>query len=197
MPNTGAQGVNLGYSQTYYFINNGTNVGWRLFGDATTTDHSNDILSPDSYFVLRNINGAPTLPLVVTGSVITGKVTLPETTLVSQDQDNDVAMIRPINVTLDNCGLNPTSGSFAATSSTRNFQDQLFIYNNAQVTTNKSPSATYYYISNGSNVGWRLFGDATTTDHGEDLIPAGSALTIRKAASPAGFTDFWQNTPTY
>jgi uncharacterized protein (TIGR02597 family) len=193
LPNFAATGVNLGYSETYYFINTGANVGWRLFGDATTTDHSDDILIPSSYFVVRNNNGAPTLPLVVTGNVLTGKVTLPETTLAAQSQDNDVTMIRPLDVTLNDSGLTPTNGSFVATTSTRSFKDQLFIYNNAQVTLNKSPSATYYYM----NGAWRLFGDTTTVDHGSDLISSGSALTIRKAASGTGTTDFWQNTPTY
>ncbi len=193
IPNYAAIGVNLAYSETYYFLNSGANVGWRLFGDAVTTDHGDDVLAPNSYFVVRNANAAPTLPLVVAGDVLTGKVTTYEITQASQAQDNDVALIRPVAVTLNNSGLNPAGGSFVSTSSTRSLQDQLLVYNNAQTALNKSPSATYFYFNNA----WRLFGDSTTADHGSDLIPSGSALTIRKAATGTGYTVFWQNSPTY
>jgi uncharacterized protein (TIGR02597 family) len=192
IPNYGARGVNLAYSATYFFLNSGTNVGWRLYGDALTTDHGDDILDPSGYLVVRNINGAPTLPLTITGAVLAGKVTIPQATLATQYQDNDVAMIRPLDVSLDDTDLAMT-GSFAPTTSTRNIQDELFLYNNYQVAINKSPSATYYYMNNA----WRLFGDKPTNDHGTDMIPAGSGLTIRKAPSGSGSTEFWQNTANY
>jgi len=193
IPNYSAVGVNLAYSLCYYFINSGSNIGWRLFGDATTTDHSDDILVPNGYFVVRNDNKAPTLPLIVQGSVLTGKMTTSESTLANQAQDNAAAMIRPVDVPLTNSGLTPLDGSFVATASTNYFQDQLLIYDNAQIAINKSPSAVYYYMNNG----WRLEGDSTTTDHGSDELPAGSALTIRKSAFDSGITGFWQNSATY
>lgn len=192
IPNYSASGINLSASQTYYFISSGGNVGWRLFGDSATADHGNDVLAPDGYITIRNQNGAPTLPLVVSGNVPMSKLTVPLATLSTGPQDNATAVIRPIDTSLNNCGLNPTDGSFVATTSTRSFKDQLFFYNNAQVGFNKSTSATYYYMNNG----WRLFGDAVTTDHGADLIPAGSAITIRKA-SGTGLSAFWSNAPTY
>jgi len=193
IPDYAGVGVNLATSATYYFISNGSNVGWRLFNDATTVDHGNDILLPNTYFIVRNSNSAPTLPLLVTGNVLTKKVTTPLATLASSSQDNMVAMIRPIDVSLNNCGLNPTDGSFVATTSTRSFKDQLFVYNNAQVAFNKSPVATYYYM----NGAWRLFNDAPTVDHGTDVIAAGNPILIRKAATGTGLTAFWINSPTY
>jgi uncharacterized protein (TIGR02597 family) len=193
IPNYSGVGVNLAYSSTYYYIKSGTNTGWRLFGDSATKDHSDDILLPDGYVVVRNSNGAPTLPLALTGTVLSGKVTSPEATGASAAQDNPTAMIRPINVALNDTGLNPTSGSFVATTSTRSLKDQLLLYNDSQVSYNKAPSATYFYMNNA----WRLFGDSTTVDHGADLIPAGSALIIRKASSGNGQTVFWMNSATY
>jgi hypothetical protein len=35
------------------------------------------------------------------------------------------------------------------------------------------------------------------TDHGADLIAAGSALIIRKAANGTGLPVYWTNAPTY
>ena len=192
IPDFSDPGINLATSKTYYFISSGTNVGWRLFGDAITTDHGNDILQPDLYFTVRNQNGAPTLPLVVSGNVPVSKLTVPLATLSTGPQDNPAAVIRPLDVSLNNCGLSPATGSFVATTSTRNFQDELFLYSNAQVGFNKSASSVYFYM----NSGWRLFGDAITNDHGSDLIPAGTAISIRKATA-AGLTVFWTNTPTY
>jgi len=196
IPDYSSPGVNLSATKLYYFISSGTNIGWRLFGDATTTDHGNDVLIPDGYITVRNQNGSPTLSLIASGNVPTSKQTVPLATLSTGPQDNATAVIRPIDVSLNNSGLNPADGSFTATTSTRSFKDQLFFYSNSQVAINKSPSALYYYISNGTNVGWRLFGDAITTDHGNDLILAGSALTIRKATG-SGQTAFWNNAPTY
>jgi uncharacterized protein (TIGR02597 family) len=193
LPDDSSAGINLAPSKTYYFINSGANVGWRLFGDALTTNHGDDTLVPGSYIIVRNQNSAVTLPLAIFGTVPTSKLVVPLATLATSAQDNATAVIRPVAVSLNNSGLNPTDGSFVATASTRSLKDELFLYNNAQAGLNKSASATYYYMNNG----WRLFGDAVGNDHGGDLIPTGSALTIRKAATTSGQTSFWTNSPTY
>lgn len=193
IPDYSNVGTNLSYPQTYYYINASSNVGWRLFGDATTNDHSDDILIPDGYFVVRHDNGAPNLALTNVGSVLTKKFTVPLTTTTTQYQDNAVSIPRPVDVALDSSGLGPVDGSFVATTSTRTILDQLFLFDNSQVTTNKSPVKTYYYF----NSGWRLFGDATTVNHGADVIPAGAAIIIRKAPTTVAQTAFWVNSPTY
>ena len=193
IPNYAGVGVNVAYSNTYYFINTAGNVGWRLFNDSGTKDHGDDILLPDGYFVVHNLNAAPTLPLALYGTALTGKVVTPQTTQAAIAQDNPTSMIRPIDVSLNNTGLSPANGSFVATTTTRQLRDELLVFDNSKTSYNKSPSATYYYFNNA----WRLFNDAGTVDHGADIIPAGSALIIRKAASTTGQTAFWTNTATY
>ncbi|MEJ0000342.1 MAG: TIGR02597 family protein [Verrucomicrobiota bacterium] len=193
LPNTSAQGTNIGYSDTYFYSTVGTNVGWRLVGAPSTQDESNAILRPGSFFVVRNNNGAPTLPLVLLGTVLPGKFTSPLTTLATQGQDNALSLLRPISVTLNDTGLNNADGSFVATTSTRSIKDQLLVYDNATISQNKSSARTYYFY----NGAWRLVGAPTTTDYGDTAIAPGSAITIRKAASGTGLTDFWQNSPTY
>jgi uncharacterized protein (TIGR02597 family) len=196
IPDRTTTGINLASSATYYYINIGGNVGWRLFGDSVNTDHGDDVLVPNSYFTVRNQNSAPGLTLTTIGSVLTKKLAIPLATSASGKQDNAVTMVRPISVSLNNSGLGPADGSFVATTNTHNFQDQLFLYDNSTAVTNRSASATYYYINSGGNVGWRLFGDAVTTDHGNDLIQAASAMTIRKAQG-TGSPVYWTNAPTY
>lgn len=208
VPNYSATGINLPYSPVYFFSNNvdgtSSNVGWRVVGN-NTTDHSDDPLLPDGYFVVRNTNGAPTLPFKGLGTVLTKKVTAPLISSSTQFQDNAVSMIRPVDVALKSTGLNSEDGSFVQTDppfSVRNpnlvLKDQLLLFDNSQVAINKQPSATYYYFVGYSvrDVGWRLAGGGAV-DHGNDLIPAGSAMIVRKARTVSPQTSFWTNSPTY
>jgi hypothetical protein len=82
VPDTAAAGINVPYT-TYYFSNN----AWHLVGDENT-DRGDDPLLPDSYFIVRNLNGAPTLPLVTLGSVHLKKLSVPLMTSTTMQQDN-------------------------------------------------------------------------------------------------------------
>jgi uncharacterized protein (TIGR02597 family) len=199
VPNNTANGINLPVT-TYFFSNNvdGTlgNIGWRIVGD-NLTSHDDDPLLPDSYFNIRNIHGAPTLTFRGFGHVLTDKFATALQTLNSGQQDNAVAMIRPIGVTLNQTGLTPADGSFVATLNPQQIKDSLLIFNNAQVKHNKKPSAIYfYYGGTGGPNGWKKKGGGTA-DRGNDVIPAGSAIVIRKAQTVTGATVFWTNPPTY
>jgi uncharacterized protein (TIGR02597 family) len=189
IPDDTVSGTNLPYSPVYFFSNNvdGTpnDAGWRRVGD-NTTDHGDDMLLPDSYFLVRNANGAPTLPLSSSGAVLMKKWTLPLMTSVNQAQDNPVSIVRPLNVALNATGLGPADGSFVA-------NDQLLLFDNSQVAFDKAPSAVYYYdTSVGNSGGWRLSGDGVT-DHGTDVIPPGTGFIVRKAATSGGQAAFWNN----
>ncbi len=190
VPNDAANGINLPYLADYYFSSNidgtSSNVGWRKVGDGNTVDHGDDVLLPDSYFVVRNQNGAPTTALTALGSVLLKKLAVPLRTSTTGQQDNPVSLLRPMDVALSMTGLNPTDGSFTA-------NDQLLVYNNAQIGFNKSPSAVYYRDpANGFN--WRLVGDNNLLDHGNDVIPLGTGFVVRKAATASGANVFWTNT---
>ena len=117
-PDYADPGINLAASKSYYFINNGSNVGWRETGAAVTEDHTDDILIPDGYLIVRNKSGAPTLPLIVMGTVVMGKVTVPLTTQTQSKQDNSVSDSRPVDVSLNNSGLSPAAGDFTASTNT-------------------------------------------------------------------------------
>lgn len=199
IPSNVAVGTNLPVS-TMFFSNNvdGTsgNVGWRLVGD-NFTSHDDDLLLPSSYFIVRNQNGAPTLTLRSLGAVLTQNKTTILRTSNSVAQDNAVSMVRPIGVTLNQTGLSPADGSFVGTPRPNSIKDQLLLFSNTQVRHNKRPSATYfYYTGTAGPQGWKLKG-AGTADHGNDIIPAGSAIVVRKARTATGASVFWTNVPTY
>ncbi len=200
LPNFAFTNSNLPVSPTYYF-----DTAWRRAGDAST-DYGDDVIAPNSYFVVRNANGAATLPFATVGSVLMKKFATPlVSTTGFQPKDNPAAMIRPVDVTLNASGLSPADGSFVASSSSKGIKDkgrittrdQLLLFDNAQVAMNKSPSAVYYYSDAiGKAGGWRLSGDGLT-NHNNDVIPAGTAMVIRKARTASNQTVFWLNAPTY
>jgi uncharacterized protein (TIGR02597 family) len=207
VPNYSASGINLPYLPAYFFSNNvdgtSSNVGWRIAGD-NTTDHGDDPLLPDGYFVVRNLNGAPTLPLKSIGAVLTRKLAVPLGTSSTHAQDNAVSMIRPVDVALNATGLTQIDSSFATTppfatsrGQSVSVGDRLLLFDNSQIAFDKQPSATYYRFSAaGRSPNWKLVGD-DIDDHGTDVIPAGSAIVIRKARTATGQTVFWTNAPTY
>ena len=182
IPNTSSAGINLAPSAAYFFIKNGSNIGWRVEGD-NSTDHDDDPLLPDDYVIVRNANGAPTLPLTPAGSVLRSKVAVPIFASSSLQQDNPVAMLRPLDMTLDVSGLAPIDNSFVQ-------GDQLLLFDNTQQKIGKQPSKTYTF-----NDGWRLTTD--NLEHSKDVIPRGSAMLIRKAAKTGAGTVYWMNAPSY
>lgn len=181
VPDTTAPGINLAYA-IYYFSNN----AWHREGD-DLNDRGDDPLLPDSFFVVRNLNGAPTLPFVSKGSVVMKKFSVPLMTSASTQQDNPVSLLRPLDIALNATGLNRNDGSFVA-------GDQLLLFNNAVAGYDKAPLV---YTVDGSvpRGPWRLTGD-NVSDRGVDVIPAGTGFVIRKAPALNGATAFWtQNFP--
>jgi uncharacterized protein (TIGR02597 family) len=198
IPDFTASGVDLAAASTYYYISSGSNTGWRLYGDSPFNDHGNDPILPDGYFIVRQPAGATGLSLTFQGAVTMNKLVTSLATSDTQQQDNPLGLNRPAGVTLNGLGLTPIDNSFQASTSSLSLTDELLVYDNTQIATNKAASWTYYYINSAPNVGWRLFGDSPTTDHGSDVIPAASALTLRKAPVSAGSaTPVWTNAPNY
>lgn len=169
VPNYAAVGINLPYSAEYYFYNG----AWQRISPAGVGD--DDPLLPDGYFVVRNSNGAPTLPLTNLGAVLLKKISVPLITAASPGQDNPLGIVRPVDVALNATGLSTAFGA----------SDQLLVFDNAAAVFDKSPSATYFYDTR-----WRLFGDATLADHGGDVIPQGAGFIVRKVG---GTSTFWTN----
>jgi len=152
---------------------------------------------PDSYIIVRNPStSADGLRLTVAGSVSLEPISIPLDSALTVN-DNYVSISRPLDITLNNLGLVVT-GNLSASAFTPSVgtsgssrRDQLMVFNNSSTGFNKSASATYYYLSTNSTSGWRATSDSTT-DAGNTVLPAGSAILIRKYQGSAS-TKFWTN----
>jgi uncharacterized protein (TIGR02597 family) len=193
IPNFAGSGINLSPSAIYFYANIGTNVGWRMVGDVSTTDHGNDPVLPDGYFIVSNIDAATSLPLTVVGSVPVNNLVTSLDSNATAAQDNALGLNRPVGVALGSLGLTPANGSFVATTNPHSVADKLFLYDNTLVAHAKSASSIYFYY----NSDWRMVGDAITNSHAADIIPAGSAITVEKVAAQGAPTSFWTNVPNY
>jgi uncharacterized protein (TIGR02597 family) len=187
IPNYTATGVNIAAAAGYYYST--TNSQWQLVG-GTVSNANDTILLPDGYLTVRNNSTATTLTTI--GSVNDQRLSIPLTsgTPSSNQQDNFVSITRPTPVALRDLNL-IASGAFTQTTSVRNVQDELCLFNNAVAGVNKSTSLVYIYL-NGT---WTRLGGAAG-DAGGDTIPTGAAILIRKAGTTQS-TAFWVNQPTY
>ncbi len=183
IPDYSGAGINLSATATYFY----SGGAWHTTAD-TTGDHGDDAFLPYGYFIVRNAGTGTTMTQL--GAVLTKKQTIPLLTSPSHKTDNFVSITRPVGVSLNNMGL-ISSGAFASSPNAIALTDQLLVFNNAATGINKSASATYFY----SGGVWHTTQD-TSGDHGNDIIPAGSGVIIRKGATAAG-TAYWQNSPTY
>jgi uncharacterized protein (TIGR02597 family) len=183
IPDLNGNGTNRGISARYYHGNS----AWR---DYSNNDRSDEILVPDSYFIISNPSSAATGTLTTTGSVLTKKFVIPVISEAASSRDNPVALLRPIPVSLNDSGL-ITSGAFTATVGLA-VKDQLYIYDNTTPGKNKAEIARYIYKNNA----WRRIGD-DITDYGSTIIfSPGTAVKIVKARGSDASVN-WTNSPTY
>lgn len=192
LPDTTTAGINLASAGTFY-VNAGI---WKKQGGGAT-DYGTQQVWPDNYFTIRNpATVTSSTNYVIAGEVDTTAAIIPLATRTggqNEKQDNAVALTRPIDITLNQLNLGGTSAfvsSTGATAATR--RDEVLVFDNAGTGLNKAASATYYFRDGI----WNKQGGGVV-DAGNDKIPAGSGIVIRKYGTAAGATALWNNTPSY
>ncbi|CAN5681736.1 hypothetical protein BH11VER1_BH11VER1_16610 [soil metagenome] len=197
-----AVGVNLGATQTYYYYTGATNggPGWRQIGGGFTNIKNDSILLQDTHFIIRQ-DGVPTSVITVSGVVpMNDKKTVIGTLAANTTQDNFVALEIPVPMTLAQSSLFQ-SGAFTGTASIfGNACDQLLVFNDTLVGTNKSASGTYYYYTGAANggPGWRQIGGGFSTIRDNDVVfQPGSGYIIRKQATVTPVGVVWSTPLTY
>ncbi len=189
VPDLTSPGSNLAPSATYY-VHGGL---WKKQGQGNT-DFGATQLWPDIYFIIRHpstVTAATTY--TASGEVETKQFDIALRTQAAIAQDNFIGLPRPVDITLNALNLANTSAFLTSTSTlAAGRRDQIFVYDNAVISQNKSPAATYYYHAGL----WKKQGQGNT-DFGTDVIKAGAGVIIRKYQSGTGATANWDNNPTY
>jgi uncharacterized protein (TIGR02597 family) len=180
---TGA-GINLSATKVYFF-NGGI---WKQVGQGSA-NHNDDVLTPNSYLLVRH-NVATNTTMICAGNVVTSKVVIVLQTLTTNQQDNSVALTRPIPVSLNDSGL-ITGGAFSASPLPGSRTDELLTFDNTTTNRNKSATAVYYYWSGA----WRQVGAGSTDVGSNQPLGAGAGFIIRKGTN--GSAPVWTNTPNY
>lgn len=201
LPNNTSAGTNLASSISYYYYSGtaGVGPGWRKAG-VTGTIANDDILVPDTFFVVRHNIGTNT-SLTFTGTVQMSQLATPVGTInTSTDQDNAVALPFATELTLAQLKLFE-SGTFAGSSShsiaTR--QDQVLVWDNTVSGKNKAADVSYYYYTGtaGAGAGWRRSGITGTVANNDVVIGPNKGIIIRKKSGGAPATALWSVKPPY
>ena len=185
-PDEDTTDINKAPAETYYYYNG----AWRKVGELATVSYDDTIISPDRFFTIRN-NGDEDLTFLTYGRVpmVAGQMATQTRDLETASADNDIAAVtgRGIATTLADLDLGGTD-AFATSASPFIRADELFVYDNTDTDINGSPKWTYYYY----NVHWRRFGEEATEHFDDEVLPAGTALKIRKAGGTPN-TDEWSH----
>ena len=197
LPDNTNVGINKSPSRSFIF--NGPAGGWLERGGFAVSN--NVVLPPQSYFIVRNtgqdapdpsddpktlVNEATNdLVLYTSGPVRSGKV-VEQLPVSGSQNDVNVSVDNTSEIELQDLQLGGTS-AFASSAGPSNLGDILLVFDNNQIATNKSPSASFIY--NAGAGGWLKRGDFSPANDFD--LPAGAVLIIRKEAGTPGTSVEW------
>ena len=136
-------------------------------------------------------NESPTNETIVaTGGVVESKFIIPPAPNAQGQQDNYVAIPRPVGVSLKHSGLIGSGAFKPSRAGARG--DELLYFKNAAAGYDKEPARIYIYKGGI----WRWVGSAGNA--GDDVVfKPGSGVVIRKAAKANSATALWTNPRKY
>lgn len=187
VPNNTSSGVNRSASATYFFNNTAGVQDW-VSTAATSTKAGDTAILPGSYVIHRNTGGTPVaLSLTVAGGVLASQISNYIATSASSPTDTYLALPRPTDYTLSDLGLDNTSFTQSTSTSPGGRRDTLLVVNVNGSGANRAAAATYFRFNNN----WYSTA-ASTVITNSAVIPAGSAIIIRKVTSD-GNDRVWKN----
>ncbi|WP_438479934.1 TIGR02597 family protein [Oleiharenicola lentus] len=195
--NNTTAGKNRSVSPAFFYFSGNTSkpAGWYQVGDNTGLKGSQR-LDPHNYVIVRQ-NVATETSLAVAGAVQMAGFRVPLALLAADtDQDHFLGLPCAVPMTLSASRL-VASGAFAVSTSAVTRADELYVFNNAMVAKNKSPSAPYFYFAGNAQkiAGWYQVG-ASVPDTSFTLKP-GEGFIIRKRQAATIRTDLWDALPVY
>lgn len=185
LPDNISTGQNRSLSSVYFY--NPTLADWVLT-TATNVRAGDRIVEPSGYLVLRNTGGTPpTLSVTTAGAVLTDPVGIYLATSSTRINDNYLTLPRASNYKLSEMGFTDSNFVQSTSKTTGGRRDTVLIIDQTGSGLNRAPSKVYFRFGNA----WY---DTTATANPVDpVIPAGSAIIVRKVVSD-GFDKLVNNT---
>jgi uncharacterized protein (TIGR02597 family) len=185
IPDFSGSGINRAAARTFFYNNN---VADWVSTSATSVKAGDTIIPPDQYLILRNTGGTPrVLTQTVAGSVVVSPfATYLSTEIISTNNrtgqnDNFLGFPRATDYKLSQLGFTDTNFVQSTSTSIGGRRDTLLVYSTTGSGFNRAASKTYFRFS-GS---W--YDTVNTLTPVDPVIPAGSALCVRKFASTNRF----------
>ncbi len=182
MPQTVA-GTNLASAKSYMYVSGSGDLSDGWYNANTFDPVGDDILIPDTYFVVRNRGVAQDLTVV--GAVpFSAKTSNLVRLSAGVKQDNFSVNPYPVPLSFTETNL-VQSGAFEATTDIDNPKDILLVYDGTETGFNAQPSKAYIYSTDLSNLGAVGWYNANTFDGPLDnskILQSGRGFIIRKAS---------------
>jgi uncharacterized protein (TIGR02597 family) len=176
---------------TYFFYNS----HWRKLGASTSSNYDDVVILPDQPFIARQSNQSPTATFTASGSVVqyfTRTCLYPMVTNVVPGftGDNLVANYHSTTQTLDQSNLSAALIASDPGANPPAINDLLFVYDNAAMIKNKSPSRIYFYnVDHWTDLSRPPY---DVNRGGDPVFVPGTGVTIRRRT---GTISVWVNPP--
>ena len=187
IPNFSGSGINRAAALTFFY-NASANVADWVSTSATAVKAGDTIIPPDQYLILRNTGGTPrVLTQTVAGSLVVSPfATYLSTEIISTNNrtgqnDNYLGFPRATDYRLSQLGFTDNNFFQSISKLGGGRRDTLLVYSTTGSGINRAASKTYFRFS-GS---W--YDTGNTSNPVDPVIPAGSALCVRKFASTNRF----------
>lgn len=203
LPDPTSAGVDLAATISYYYYS-GTGfggAGWRRSGGGLTNIKNDDILSPDSYMIIRQDGISSNATITVSGGVPTNtRSYIIGTRAANTDQDNAVAVDVPVPLTLTQSNLYESGAFVGTTSASGATGDKLLVFDDTVAAIDKAAVKSYYYYTGTGfgGPGWRLQGGGLSTIRNTDVVfQPGAGYIVRKQGTSTAATVVWAMPLTY
>jgi len=181
------KGVNRSASATYFYNTNASVQDW-VTTAATGVKAGDKAILPGEYVIHRNSGGTPVdLAFTHAGNVLAKPLTYYVDTSATGQNDNYLALPRPTDYTLAELGLTDAGFVQSTGKNTGTRKDVLLVVSVTGTNLNRSATSAYFKFQND----WYSTAN-TASPTNNAVIPAGSALIIRKSASD-GNSKIWTN----
>jgi len=175
LPDCSGGGINRAANRTFFYLSSISDWVSTTTGSVKAGD---TIIPPDQYLIHRNIGGTPSnLTHTVVGSLVVSQFTTYLSTLNTGQNDNYISIPRATDYTLSQLGFSDSNFVQSTSKLIAGRKDQLLVYSTTGSGINRAATKTYFKY----NGAW--YDTASISSAIDPLIPAGSALCIRKYVS--------------